>query len=327
MGEEDGWDGGYEDLVDSGDGVEDLYLGNYQPYDMGQGFIPDPHFATRPSVPGRRTQFDINDVATPDVFTESFDHDRSSSYKSTHVRSSRPVARRSKRPVSKATAKAARRNRAVAHTASEHAISEEQVHAAVFGTSSLAERVSRSGLAPSELDAVVKTYTRTMADLATSVEPRSPGNLSSSNRLLNAAAPSRDSGSVRSKKASPESDTKSSPTTSHGKYAKQASLAAVGRKHDISAEQVLELINGPGSDMDRARRNGVEVSTIKMIRYDYQRALGQSSVRSGPKNSPKPPTVRRPALVSRGITHNVSTANTCGACGQVIRMNGVCGCS
>jgi hypothetical protein len=62
----DGWDGGFEDLIDSGEGVEELYIGAEQRYDMEQGHVPYPSFATRPSIPGKRRVAGMDDMAAPD---------------------------------------------------------------------------------------------------------------------------------------------------------------------------------------------------------------------------------------------------------------------
>ena len=62
----DGWDGGYGEATDSGEGVEELYIGTEQPYDMDQEHIPDPSFATRPGIPGSGQATDMDDIAAPE---------------------------------------------------------------------------------------------------------------------------------------------------------------------------------------------------------------------------------------------------------------------
>lgn len=51
MKEQDlGWDGGWEDAVDSGQGLGDLMLGPVHPYDRNDGYTPAPRWATRTSL-------------------------------------------------------------------------------------------------------------------------------------------------------------------------------------------------------------------------------------------------------------------------------------
>ena len=64
--DDNGWDGGFEDLIDSGEGVEELYIGAEQRYDMEQGHIPYPSFATRPDIPGNRKVTGMDDIAAPE---------------------------------------------------------------------------------------------------------------------------------------------------------------------------------------------------------------------------------------------------------------------
>ena len=60
------YDGGYEEAIDSGEGLEELHIGTEQPYDMEQGHIPDPRFATRPGIPGSRQATGMDGFAAPD---------------------------------------------------------------------------------------------------------------------------------------------------------------------------------------------------------------------------------------------------------------------
>ena len=61
-----GWDGGYEEAIDSGEGIDDLHIGAEQPYDMEQGHIPYHRFATRPGIPGSRKATGMDDFAAPE---------------------------------------------------------------------------------------------------------------------------------------------------------------------------------------------------------------------------------------------------------------------
>ena len=62
----DGWDGGYEDAIDSGEGVEEQHIGTKQRYDMDQGHVPDPRFADGPGLPGSRKGTNMDDFAAPE---------------------------------------------------------------------------------------------------------------------------------------------------------------------------------------------------------------------------------------------------------------------
>lgn len=176
-----GWDGGYEDLVDSGDEVEELYIGPHQLYDMPGGHVPDERFATRHEVPGRRPRDPVEEAPADAELRPSSPARRATKKQARTAASARPPAT-SAAPAGvtgsagssgKPLTKKERRNVAIKSTAAATGQNAAVVRSVVLGAGTPAEKARRAGISASLATEIQRCYVNTMSELSDGSPARS----------------------------------------------------------------------------------------------------------------------------------------------------------
>jgi hypothetical protein len=149
-------DGGWEEAVDSGEGLEDLLLGPSHPYDRSDGYTPDSRWGTRHELQSRRFSDVPDSTPAPRIVQSSGANRRATApARITHSgqRRGAPGSKRERRAV------------AVAQAARELGITAEQVSAAVFTSDSAAQAAQAIGMSETQVRKARSVYTKAMERL------------------------------------------------------------------------------------------------------------------------------------------------------------------
>lgn len=308
-----GWDGGYEDLVDSGDGVEEIYIGPLQRYDMDEGHVPDGRFATRPVVPGRRPELEIESSATQDS-PDSAPPQRPSKKQS--KRRNQPSSTAKRRP------KKGRDNyggEAVRHAAKVCMVPEGTVRIAVFGSATDGERARQLGLTVRQVRRLRAKYSDSLKTL-NKHRPRLATRQSA--KAVNQSSTKSDNGSRSGAEGSLPN--RKAPKKLTKDQLKTEALSVAARTEGITIDVADSALFGPGNDKMRAEQVGVKLAVVKRLRAAYTNARAQLAPRT---RTIEP--VRRQPRSTKSLTWSEGprSGNYCQACEQPIRYGAICGCS
>lgn len=311
------YDGGWEELVDSGDGIEEILIGPEQRYDVPQGHVPHERFATRHAVPGRRGDLDIENIASDQLATS----------RQATARSIPPPPPLTKKQ-SKGRSNAAKRAASIEAVAAANNRTPEQIESAVLGNRTDGQRAALLSTDITEIKRLRSQYAGSVAGKAVAPRKQSPGALPSKVTTANKPA------SAQRNAAPPATHLKALKNDRQVKALKAAARAA-GVSHAVASD----LLRGPGTFREKAVRHVVTLATVQGVCDAYRvelKRLGSPPAATPAKvrraTAPKSKTMARPPssdtrLKLAPLPAGPRDDRVCMSCEQPIRLDSTCGCS
>ncbi|HTO00457.1 MAG TPA: hypothetical protein VL068_07265 [Microthrixaceae bacterium] len=316
------YDGGWEDIVDSGDGFEDILLGPQQRYDMAHGHVPDKRFATRTALRARRDDFDIENVSVDQALSTGGKRPR-------QIPPPPPVTAKQ----SKNRAKTKGRSEALSIVAAHTGRTVYELEIAVLGNKTNVERADQLDTTVTEICRLRPMYGETLSGVSTLKKQGVRSVTSAPKTAKSAPTPNRPG--APTPKATVSADRPGSAKKQR-QAAALLSAAAAGR---VTPAVAAELLHGPGSHRAKAARFEITVAEVQLVASAYQAALksnGGALLAKAPAPRPVPQLRTRKApkpVRAAGRSKHVSLAegptarNYCPACERRIGHDTTCGCS